>query len=418
MKKNVLVIGSGGREHALAWKIKQSPLLGELFIAPGNAGTALEGENVFLDMQNHHDVISFCKEKNIELVVVGPDDSLAAGIVDDLTAAGIAAFGPTKAAAQLEWSKAFAKSFMNRHGIPSARSETFSSYVDASTYIKNQPLPIVIKADGLALGKGVVIAQTYAEAEETLASFMNVGMFGESGKTVVIEEFLEGKEVSIHAFCDGTTAKLFPVARDHKRIGEGNTGPNTGGMGTVAPVVVPEGFLKEIENTVVIPVLKGMAAEGKPFTGVLFPGLMLTNSGFKVLEFNARFGDPETQSYMRLLESDLLEIMLACIEKRLFEKEIKWSNKNVCTVVLASGGYPGKYETGFPITGFESIEDVSVVIFHAGTTYKDENIITSGGRVLGISAIGSNLEYARSAAYIAAKMITFEGKYYRSDIGL
>lgn len=414
---NVLVIGSGGREHALAWKISQSPRCSGLFIAPGNAGTLLVGTNVSIDTQNHKEVINFCKEKDIGLVVIGPDDFLASGIVDSLRSAGILAFGPTKSAAKLEWSKAFSKDFMNRHGIPTALSATFSTFNEALAYSKTQTLPMVIKADGLALGKGVVIAQTHEEAETTLKSFMVDEAFGESGKTVVFEEFLEGPEISIHAFCDGTVAKLFPVARDHKRARDGNTGANTGGMGAIAPVSVSAEFLKEVEEKIVAPVMKGMAVEGAPFVGILYPGLMVTKAGIRVIEFNARFGDPEAQSYMRLLDSDLLDIMLDCVEGKLAEREIHWNTGYACTVVIASGGYPGKYTSGFPIKGLSAIADSSAVVFYAGTEKEEEEVVTAGGRVLGVSALGMTPEEAKTNAYTTVKSLQFDGMQYRSDIG-
>ncbi len=424
---NILIIGSGGREHALAWKIKQSPKCGKLYIAPGNAGTALEGENVPLNIKNNQVVVDFCKEKGIGLVVVAPDDQLAQGMVDALAAAGVKAFGPTKAAAKLEWSKAFAKEFMKRHGIPTAQSETFSSFEEAYQRVTTmQRWPIVIKADGLALGKGVVIAQNKKEAEDALRSFMSGEFFGESGKTIVVEEFLEGMEVSIHAFCDGKTTKLFPVSRDHKRIFDGNKGPNTGGMGVIAPVSgLPEGFLETVREKIVLPAISGMAKEGNPFQGVLYPGLMLTKDlpaqagGPKVLEFNARFGDPECESYMRLLESDLIDIMLVCIEGTLASEDIRWSKNSAITVMLASKGYPGTYEKGFPIEGLqEAAMDSSVVVFHAGTAQKGAEVVTAGGRVLGVSTTGVTLEEARIRAYAAVEKIHFEGKQNRSDIGL
>lgn len=414
---NILIIGSGAREHALAWKIRQSPKCEKLYIAPGNAGTALEGENVELDIHNNQAVVDFAKEKNINLVVVAPDEYLARGMVDALTEAGIPAFGPTKAAAKLEWSKAFAKDFMKRHGIPTARSETFTSFEEAHQYIDVLTPPIVIKADGLAGGKGVIIAESYDEAADALRSFMEGGRFGESGKTVVIEEFLEGSEISTHAFCDGKTAVMFPIARDHKRIGEGNTGLNTGGMGTIAPVQAPDGFIDEVKEKIVLPVIRGMAEEGNPFRGILFPGLMVTKDGVKVLEFNARFGDPECESYMRLLESDIVDAMLACINGALSETNTVWSPGFVTTVMLVSKGYPGQYKTGFPIEGLTALYDDSVVIFHAGTKNDGGKIITNGGRVLGVSALGGSAEESRSHAMEAAAAISFEGKTYRPDIG-
>lgn len=418
---DILLIGGGGREHALAWKIRQSPQCGKLYIAPGNPGTASLGENVAIDAKNNQAVVDFCKEKNIGLVIVGPDDYLAQGIVDALERAGITAFGPTRAAAKLEWSKAFAKDFMRRHGIPTAASETFTSLESALQYADALTRwPAVIKADGLALGKGVVIAETKEEAEKTLRSFMSGESFGESGKTVVIEEFLEGKEASIHAFCDGKTAKLFPVSRDHKRIFDGNTGPNTGGMGVMAPVPgLDDDFLNEVKEKIVMPVINGMTEEGTPFRGVLYPGLMITESGPKVVEFNARFGDPECESYMRLLQSDLVEAMLACVAGALESRDILWSREDFAvTVMLASAGYPGAYEKGFPIRGIEEAErDGSVVVFHAGTAINDGQLVTAGGRVLGVSAVAEGLEEARMRAYSGAEKISFEGKQNRSDVG-
>lgn len=416
---NILIIGSGGREHALAWKIKQSPHCEALYIAPGNGGTKELGENVVVDIKNNQAIVDFVKEKDIGLVVVGPDDYLAQGVVDAVLAAGIPAFGASQAASRLEWSKAFAKEFMKSYGIPTAQSETFTSHDEAVRYIEDHPLPIVIKADGLALGKGVVIANTYDEAFATLRSFMLDAKFGESGKTVVIEEFLKGTEVSLHAFCDGKSAKLFPVARDHKRVNDNNTGANTGGMGTIAPIPVTEDFLKDVLENVVMPVIDGMKGKGQPFSGILFPGLMVLSDGsYRVLEFNARFGDPECESYMRLLESDIVEIMLSCVEQSLASQEIVWSKKSVVTVILASGGYPDSYEKGFPISGIAGAEsDADVVVFHAGTTSTDGHIVTAGGRVLAVSAVGDKQEIAREKAYRAVEKITFNGKQNRADIG-
>lgn len=419
---NILVIGSGGREHALAWKLRSSPQCEALYIAPGNAGTARLGKNVTLDIKNNQAVVDFARANNIGLVVVGPDDYLAQGMVDALSAAGIPAFGPVQAAARLEWSKAFAKEFMTKYGVPTAHSETFTDFENAYHYVRTlfeeAKIPVVIKADGLALGKGVVITEKLDEAEATLRAFMLNDKFGVSGKTVVIEEFLKGSEVSMHAFCDGTTAKLFPVARDHKRVHDGDKGPNTGGMGTIAPVSVPPHFSESVMNDAVAPVLTGMRAQGTPFTGILFPGLMVTADGFKVLEYNARFGDPECESYMRLLESDLVEIMLACVHGTLQDVPVTWSSDAVVTVILASGGYPGNYEKGLVIEGINDAEaDPSVVVFHAGTADKDGTVVTAGGRVLAVSATGKTPEEAKQRAYQAADKITFAGKQNRADIG-
>jgi len=415
---NILIIGSGGREHALAWKMRQSPRCEKLYIAPGNAGTAGLCENITLNIKDNQAVVDFSKANDIGLVVVAPDDYLAQGMVDALTAASIPAFGPTKAAAELEWSKAFAKAFMKRYEIPTAYSKTFSGLDSALAYAKAQPLPVVIKADGLALGKGVVIAESYDEVEKTLTEFMKEGKFGKSGKTVVIEEFLKGTEVSIHAFCDGKTAKLFPVSRDHKRVGDGDTGPNTGGMGTIAPIHISDELLDQVLQLTVVPVMQGMIEQETPFSGILFPGLMVSKGGVKVLEYNARFGDPETESYMRILETDLVDVMLACVEGRLAEQESVWSEEHVVTVMLASEGYPGEYKKGFPILGIDEAEkDASVVVFHAGTAVKDGKVVTAGGRVLGVSAIGSSPDEAKRHAYEAVRKIQFDGVQYRTDIG-
>ena len=420
---NILIIGSGGREHALAWKIKQSPKCEMLFIAPGNTGTALLGENVALDIKDTASVVRFAKEKNIGLVVVGPDDVLAQGLIDELSTAGISAFGPTKASAKLEWSKAYAKAFMKKYGIPCADSETFTVLEDAIHFGKqliSERGKAVIKADGLALGKGVVIADSDDDVDATLSAFMKDNLFGESGTTVVIEEFLEGKEVSAHAFCDGDTATLFPLARDHKRIHDGNSGLNTGGMGTIAPVRASDAFMSELMSTVISPVMRGMKDEGTPFKGVLFPGIMVTETGIKVLEFNARFGDPECESFMRLLDSDIVPIMEACIAGTLSATDVKWKNTYATTVILASKGYPSAYEKGKPISGLDmSTDDTGIVIFHAGTKKEGDVIVTNGGRVLAVSALGSSPEEAKNHAYekISSGVIAFDNAQFRTDIG-
>ncbi len=415
---NILVIGSGGREHALAWKLKQSPRVKKIFTAPGNPGTAQVGENIALDILDHQAVIDFVKEKQIDLVVVGPDDALASGIVNSLQEAGIKVFGPTKEAAEIEWSKSFAKELLERLNIPTAKSKTFTDIAEAKDYVRDHKYPLVIKASGLALGKGVVIAQTREESEQALEEMMSQKTFGVAGETVVIEEFLKGEEISIHAFCDGETVIMFPSAQDHKRIFDNDQGPNTGGMGTVAPVPgVSKDVLNQVEREVVIPIIEELKNIGRPFKGVLFPGIMLTKNGPKVLEFNARFGDPETQSYMHILKTDLIEILLACIEGALDTTRIEWEDKSACCVVFASKGYPGNYERGLPITGISDAEKIDdVIIFHAGTKSDAGQIVTNGGRVLGISAMGPTLEEARQKAYSAVELINFEGKQFRKDI--
>lgn len=411
---NVLVVGAGGREHALTWKLAQSPKVEQLFIAPGNAGTALIGENV--PAKTVPEIIAWLKAHPVGLVVVGPDQYLADGLTDAVHELGIPVFGPTKAAAELEWSKSYAKQFMKEEGIPTAQFEVFNTAEQALAYVREQKLPIVVKADGLAAGKGVVVAQTYEEAERAIDEIMNQKVHGDAGITVIIEEYLEGFEISAHAFCDGETAVLFPSSKDHKRIFDGDQGPNTGGMGTIAPVPrVTIEDMERIRTRIVLPTLAGMEKRGRPFQGLLYPGIMLTPDGPKVIEFNARFGDPETQSYMRLLETDLLDMLLACANGSLEAQEIRWREGHACCIVAASKGYPGAYEKGVPITLPEIPDDI--VIFHAGTDMKDETLVTNGGRVLNITAVGATLDEALKKAYGALSPALFAGVQYRTDIG-
>ena len=415
----ILVIGSGGREHALLWKLAQSPRVTQLLCAPGNAGTAQLATNHPVAATDLPGLVALAKAEQVDLTVVGPDDPLAAGIVDLFEKEGLRVFGPIAAAARLESSKSFAKEFMLRHGIPTAGSATFNDPEAALNHCRAAAYPLVVKADGLALGKGVVIAQSLAEAEAALREIMIEKVFGDAGNTVVIEEFLTGPECSLHALIDGKNYVLFPDAKDHKRALDGDQGLNTGGMGTISPSRVVDGPMKQrLEKEVLQPFVRGLAADGLRFQGMLFPGLMMTPNGPKVLEFNCRFGDPETQSLMRRLKSDLLDLIEATIDGKLAEAQPLWDDRAAVCIVLASGGYPGPIEKGKVIAGIEaSSADPEVVVFHAGTTSKDGQVVTNGGRVLGITALGATLEEARNKAYAAADNITFEGKQLRRDIG-
>ena len=414
----ILIIGSGGREHALLWKLKQNTRITESYVAPGNAGTATLATNIPIEASNIAGLLQFAQEKKIDLTIVGPDDPLAAGIVDRFQQAGLRIFGPTAAAARFEASKSFAKDFMKRHGIPTAAAETFTSSEKASDYVRQAKYPLVVKADGLALGKGVIIAQSAEEALAAIKEIMVEKVFGTAGETVVIEEFLTGPECSLHALIDGENYLLFPDARDHKRALDGDQGLNTGGMGTISPSqVLSDSMRARLHEEIFAPFLRGLAVEKIKFQGMLFPGLMITKNGPKVLEFNARFGDPETQVLMRRLQSDLLELIEATIDGKLNTVTPTWDERSAVCIVLASGGYPGPIEKGKPITGLESANHDDVIVFHAGTKQVEEQIVTNGGRVLGIIALGSTLEEARKEAYAAANQIQFEGKQFRRDIG-
>ena len=419
MSKNVLIIGGGGREHALVWKISQSPEIEKLYIAPGNAGTAQLGENVDIKATDIDGLVSFVVDNDIDFTVVGQDDPLALGIVDRLQEQGKRVFGPTQAAAQIEASKAFSKDLMAKNNVPTASFQVFTSYDDAAAYLETQSLPIVVKVSGLALGKGVFICETKDEAQKALQDILVDKKFGDSGNEVVIEEFMTGPEVSMHVFTDGTTSRLFPTSQDHKAIYEGNKGPNTGGMGTIAPLPwVKNEDIERIKKEVVDRAVQGLREADAAFSGLLYPGIMMTENGPKTLEFNARFGDPETQSYMRLLDGDLLTILEACADGNLADVEVNWKDSYAATIILASGGYPESYEKGFEITGIDDAEqDDRVVVFHAGTKMDGEKLVTNGGRVLGVSATGETIQDALDTAYAAAEKIHFEGKYYRKDIG-
>lgn len=417
----LLIIGSGGREHALLWKLKQSSSVTALYCAPGNAGTAELATNLPIDVMDFAALLQVAQEHQIDLTIVGPDAPLAEGIVDFFEAAGERIFGPTRSAARLESSKSFAKEFMKRHQIPTAASETFRDLNQALVYAHQASYPLVLKADGLALGKGVVIANTIEEAEKTLHQLMEEKIFGKAGMTVVMEEFLTGRECSLHLLVDGSHYLLFPDARDHKKIFEGDRGPNTGGMGTVSPSgILTPALEKEIHETILCPFLRGLAAEKILFRGMLFPGLMMTPTGPKVLEFNCRFGDPETQVLLRRLQSDLLPLLEATLEGTLDQQEPTWDNRTALCVIAAAAGYPGPIEKEKIIEGLEAAQksNSETVIFHAGTEKRNGQLQTKGGRVLGATALGANVQEARSRAYAAMDLISFEGKQYRRDIAL
>lgn len=416
----VLVIGSGGREHALAWKLKQSPAVTEIITAPGNAGTAQLGRNVPIKATSVSELLEFAKREQIGLTVVGPDDVLAAGLVDAFQAAGLRVFGPRRMAARLEWSKIFAKEFMLKHGIPCAKSGHFNESMEAHRFCQKLTYPVVIKADGLALGKGVVIADNPDHAAKTIYSMMERAAFGEAGRSILIEEFLTGAECSLQVLVDGKNFLIFPSVQDHKPIYDGNKGPNTGGMGTFSP---SPRITPEVEHTIrahiVGPFLAGQREDGLNYNGLLFPGLMLTDDGPKLLEFNCRFGDPETQALMVRLKSDLFDLLNACIDGTLETTRAEWDERASVCVVMASAGYPASSRTGLPVSGLEKAAALpDVTVFHAGTRLENDQILTAGGRVLGVTALGKDLSEARDRAYAAVLAIQFDGAQYRSDIGL
>ena len=414
----ILVVGSGGREHALAWKLKQSPAVEQIFCASGNAGTALLGENVAIPTGDLAGLARFAKQNRVGLTVVGPDDPLAAGITDLFQSQGMRIFGPTKSAARLESSKIFSKQLMRTANIPTAAAEVFTSSEAALSHCDTVDYPVVIKADGLALGKGVIIAADAAMARSTIDAMMNRARFGDAGKRVVIEQFLRGSECSIHALVDGNAYRLLATARDHKRAFDGDQGPNTGGMGAVSPATNWNNALQQqFDERIMQPLLRGLREEQVEFRGLLFPGLMITTDGPRVLEFNCRFGDPETQAILPRMKSDLLELLQATIDGAIGGHQIEWDPRPAVTVVLASGGYPDKYETGKTITGLDAAAALeNVQIFHAGTRQTGNITVTSGGRVLAVTALGTTVEAARAQAYRAVSCIAFEGCQYRRDI--
>ena len=415
----ILIVGGGGREHAIAWKVSQSDKVEKIYCAPGNAGIGLLAECVPIGAMEFDKLVAFAKEKEIDLTIVGMDDPLVGGLVDELEAAGLRAFGPRKNAAILEGSKAFSKDLMKKYHIPTAAYETFDSARDALNYLEGASFPIVLKADGLALGKGVLICQDLSQAREGVRAIMEDKQFGSAGNRLVVEEFLTGREVSVLSYVDGKTIKTMTSAQDHKRAGDGDTGLNTGGMGTFSPSPF---YTKEVDRFcrehIYQATVDAMAAEGRPFKGIIFFGLMLTEKGPRVLEYNARFGDPEAQVVLPRMKNDIIEVMEACIDGKLDSIELVFEDNAAVCVVLASQGYPVKYEKGFAVKGLERFEGQdSCFCFHAGTKRAGEEIVTNGGRVLGVTAKGRTLKEARENAYKAAEWISFENKYMRHDIG-
>ena len=419
MAKKVLVIGGGGREHALAWKLAQSKHVGKLYVAPGNGGTALVAENVPIGFTDVAGLLRFAKTKDIDLTVIGQEAASDAGVVDAFKDAGLAVFGSTQKATQIESSKAFSKDLMKQQHIPTASYQTFTDPESALAYLQPTTFPTVIKASGLAEGKGVIIAEDFEQAKTAIEAMMVNKVFGDSGMTVVVEEFLRGREISIHALCDGKRSAIFPASQDHKQVDDGDKGPNTGGMGVVAPLSwVTDQHMQVINKRIVQPALDGLRTKNAAFTGCLYPGLMVDGQDVNVIEFNARFGDPEAETYMRLLDGDLYEILLSCVNGELDPTVIRWKSGVAISVAVASGGYPGKYQKGLAISGIEKAEQQKdIVVFQAGTTRATDGVVTSGGRVLYVTALGRDLDDARTKAYQAIDCIHFDSMHYRKDIG-
>jgi phosphoribosylamine--glycine ligase len=429
----ILVIGSGGREHALVWKISQSPKATKIYCAPGNAGTAMLAENINIKADDINGFLKFAKENKIDLTVVGPEIPLVAGLVDLFNKNGLRVFGPSAAGAQIEGSKVFSKQFMAKYDIPTAKAGIFTDPQKAKDYINVMGAPIVVKADGLAAGKGVVVCQTVAEANQAVELIMEKKEFGQAGAQVIVEECLVGEEASIIALTDGETIVPLVSSQDHKRVFDNDEGPNTGGMGAYSPApVVTDQLMQEIEESVLKPFVQGMKQEGIVYKGVVYAGIMVTKVGPKVLEFNARFGDPETQPIMMRLKSDLVPILEAVIDGKLAQQKIIWDERAAVCVVVAAGGYPGKYETGLPITGLDKVGQIdNAYVFHAGTKFergtlnverRDKNselgmVVTNGGRVLGVTALGDSIKFAINKAYQAVSLINFKKMHYRKDIG-
>jgi phosphoribosylamine--glycine ligase len=414
---NVLLIGSGGREHALAWKIAASPMLTRLFAAPGNPGIAREAECFALDSADHAAVLSFCRANAVDLVVIGPEAPLVAGLADELRAGGFRVFGPSAAAARLEGSKGFTKDLCARYGIPTAAYGRFGSAAEAKTYVEKVGAPIVVKADGLAAGKGVTVAETVEEACWAIDACFD-GAFGGAGTEVVVEEFLQGEEASFFCLCDGRTALPFGTAQDHKRVGDGDTGPNTGGMGAYSPApAMTQELIERTMREIVEPTMRGMAEMGAPFSGVLYAGLMLTADGPKLIEYNVRFGDPECQVLMPRLKDDILVLMRAAADGQLGHMSARWRDETALTVVIAAKGYPANPEKGAPISGIDAAEAEGAMVFHAGTAGKRGQLVASGGRVLDVTAVGATVAEAQRKAYAAVDRLGFPGGFCRRDIG-
>ncbi|MCK5565760.1 MAG: phosphoribosylamine--glycine ligase [Planctomycetes bacterium] len=415
---NVLLVGSGGREHAMAWKLAQSKKLKKLYIAPGNPGTARHGTNVDIDVNDIEGLVSFAKGKDIALAIIGPEDPLAGGVVDAFETAGIKAFGPSGGAAQLEADKAFAKQIMHANSIPTAESRVFDNYADAKKYIASRDEAIVVKAAGLAKGKGVYVCDEPADALIAAEKIMVDNIFGKAGEIIIVEDKLLGQEASILAFVDGKNIYVMETSQDHKAIGEGDTGPNTGGMGAYSPApIITEKLMDQIVKEILVPTVDGMNRNGTVYRGILYAGIMVTQGGPRTLEFNVRFGDPETQPILMRLKSDLLDVMLAVCEGRLDGVTLKWDPRPAVCVVMSSGGYPGDYENGKVINGLDEAGKLNdVMVFHAGTANKGSDIVTAGGRVLGVTALGDTIADAKKKAYQAVDIISFEGAYCRRDI--
>ena len=413
----ILVVGSGGREHAMCWKLSKSPLVEKLYCAPGNAGIFRVAELVDIKAEDIDGLIRFAREKQVDLTIVGPELPLSLGIVDRFEAEKMRIFGPTKAAAEIEYSKAYAKQFLRKHHIPTASFMVFEDMKEAIKFVHGAGMPIVIKADGLAAGKGVTIARSADEAERTIRDMMQKRQFGEAGARVVVEHFMTGEEASVFAFTDGKNILTTVASQDHKRAGNGDTGPNTGGMGAYAPVpFVSDKILRDIHDLVLEPAVRGLADEGRPFKGVLYAGLMMTERGPKVIEFNCRLGDPETQVILPLMKNDFAQLVSSAVDGTLDSETLEWEDAYAVCVVMTSGGYPGDYEKGKEIHGLRDVRDQDALVFHAGTKFENRRFFTNGGRVLGVTAVDEHIDNAVAKAYETVERIRFDGRHYRTDI--